>query len=228
MRNNAADLQRVFKSSTKRQGDTHESGHIMFLGQVGSKTGAALRNEIDKDRMQLINEGRDELPRDSELSGGKYDEDLDKVKHARVRVQNRLLHGNAVNSSDEDDGAKNEFAGGSKSSKTVMHFKRKTKSGAAAQIKRQRAGRFGRKLGEAGGLSDETDSSYASGEDSEDSFDGEDGPREDEYYCIDAQGYRVNGRYDTEGYFIVDVSDRDVPGRCDAAGYLLDGQGYRV
>ena len=89
------------------------------------------------------------------MSTGKYDADLDKVKKARIRVQQRLLQGNAVNSSDEDDDAAADDANfnidgvGGKNLKntTVLHFKRKYKSGAAVQMKRRRAGRFGRQAG---------------------------------------------------------------------------------
>ena len=53
-----------------------------------------------------------------------------------------------MNSSDEEDNNPENFAENSK--QTVLHFKRKFKSGAAADLKRRRAGRFGRQAGEAG------------------------------------------------------------------------------
>ena len=77
---------------------------------MGSKTGAQLRTAIMQERDQLIQAGKDDAPRDSELSAGKYQEDYDKVRQARVRVQARLLQGNAVNSSDEEDNNPENFA----------------------------------------------------------------------------------------------------------------------
>lgn len=68
-----------------------EEQENLLLNAVGSKTGAQLRSAIMQERDQLINAGREEAPRDSEMSAGKYQEDYDKVRQARVRVQNRLL-----------------------------------------------------------------------------------------------------------------------------------------
>ena len=62
-----------------------------MMHEFGSSTGAQIRSDILRERDQLIQAGRDELPRDSELSTGKYNEDLEKVKKARIRVQQRLL-----------------------------------------------------------------------------------------------------------------------------------------
>ena len=47
-------------------------------------------------------------------------------------------------------------------------------------------------------------------------------PQEDEFYAYDANSYRVNGRYDGNGWFLVDAAERDIPGRCDSDGYLLN------
>lgn len=52
--------------------------------------------------------------------------------------------------------------------------------------------------------------------------------QEDELFACDAQGVRVNGRFDANGWFIVDASERSVKGRCDSEGYLLDFRGIRV
>lgn len=189
---------------------------------MGSKTGALLRDEILTERDELLRQAKENKPRDSELSAGKFDQNIDKVKQARIRVQNRLLQGNAVNSSDEDNDDNNDGGlGQNGKNTTVMHFKRKFKSGAATETRRRRAGRFGRRAGEDGG--EESDVSYGSEEDSDDSDD----DVEQELFCYDTNGFRVKGVYDAEGYFIVDTADRDVSGRCDHAGYLVDGHGYR-
>ena len=63
-----------------------EESENMLLSAVGSKTGAQLRTAIMQERDQLIQAGRDDAPRDSELSAGKYQEDYNKVRQARVRV----------------------------------------------------------------------------------------------------------------------------------------------
>ena len=55
------------------------------------------------DRDDLVAQGKQNLPRDSEMSFGQYDDDLKHVKAARIRVQRRFVDGNAVNSSDEED-----------------------------------------------------------------------------------------------------------------------------
>ena len=109
------------------------------------------------------------MPRDSELSAGQFDQNLDKVKQARIRVQNRLLQGNAVNSSDEDNDDLNEGSGKNGKNTTVLHFKRKFKSGAATDTRRRRAGRFGRRAGQDDG--DDSDASYGSEGNSDDSDD---------------------------------------------------------
>ncbi len=41
------------------------------------------------------------------MSIGQFDEDLTKVKQARIRVQKRLIDKNMVNSSDEEDDTNN-------------------------------------------------------------------------------------------------------------------------
>ena len=57
-----------------------EESENMLLHAVGSKTGAQLRTAIMQEREQLIHAGRDDAPRDSELSAGKYQEDYDRVR----------------------------------------------------------------------------------------------------------------------------------------------------
>ena len=84
-------------------------------------------------------------------------------------MQQRLLQGNAINSSDEDDEEMPDGGlGVAKTQKntTVLHFKRKFKSGGAVQMKRKRAGRFGRQAGY-----DDGSDSYSSDEDSDDEND---------------------------------------------------------
>ena len=84
----------------------------------GSKTGEMLRGEILQDREKLIQPDPDKMPRDSELSSTQYDNDLEKVKKSRLRVQNRLLEKNTVNSSDEEEEGTYAHKGKGK----TMHF----------------------------------------------------------------------------------------------------------
>lgn len=143
-----------------------------------------------------------------------------------------MLQGNAINSSDEEDGAGEQLdnaagpgvAGGKNlKNTTVMHFKRQYKSSAAMQMKRRRAGRFGRQAG----YEDDEDS-FSSDEDSDEEDDDGGMAMDDEFYRYDHNRVRVKGRYDIEGQFIVVMADRDVRGRCDVAGYMLDMQGQRI
>lgn len=46
-------------------------------------------------------------------------------------------------------------------------------------------------------------------------------PKEDEFYAMDRDGIKVNGRYDGEGWFLVDMAQRG-NNRCDREGYLVD------
>ena len=199
------------------------------MNEVGSVTGAELRSAILKERDELVRAGQEDQPRDSELSAGKYDDDLDKVKKARLRVQTRLLQGNAADSSDEEYDERNDRADGAgKKNATVLHFKRNFKSGAAAQTRRRRAGRFGRRAGHSDDDDDYSDDVTDGSDSDSDGGMGDDEVHEDEFYRYDHNNLRVNGRYDTEGFFIVDIGDRDVPGRCDKAGYMLDEYGNRI
>lgn len=107
----------------------------------------------------------------------------------------------------------------------MLHFKRNFKSGAAADARRRRAGRFGKRIG----MSDSDEDSQASDEPSSDEdYDDDDQQCDDDFFRYDAEGHRVSGRYTTEGYFMVEVRDRDVRGRCDNAGFMLDDYGSRV
>mmetsp|Transcript_14993 Transcript_14993/g.18931 ORF Transcript_14993/g.18931 Transcript_14993/m.18931 type:complete len:95 (-) Transcript_14993:806-1090(-) len=94
-----------------------------------------MRSAIMLDRDDLVAQGKQHVPRDSEMSIGQFDDDLKNVKAARIRVQRRFVDGNAVNSSDEEDGADldqiNGQNGGKNAGGQVLHFKRKYKSGAA-------------------------------------------------------------------------------------------------
>ena len=108
---------------------------------------------------------------------------------------------------------------------TVLHFTRNFKSGAAADARRRRAGRFGKRAGMDSTDSDDFDSDEESSDD--DSDDGMGPPREDEFYKYDHNGFRVLGRYTPEGHFIVEVGDRNVRGRCDKAGFLLNAYGEK-
>ena len=51
-------------------------------------------------------------------------------------------------------------------------------------------------------------------------------PLEDEFYCYDGQGVRVNGRYDANGWFVVNPEERQT-GRSDVDGYILSYNGQR-
>ena len=50
---------------------------------------------------------------------------------------------------------------------------------------------------------------------------------DDEFYAVDANKVKVNGKYDRRGRFIVDVLER-TPERCDEDGYLIDAEGKIV
>ena len=52
-------------------------------------------------------------------------------------------------------------------------------------------------------------------------------PLEDEFYCYDGNGQRVNGRYDANGWFVVNPEERDNNGRNDVDGYILNYNGQR-
>jgi len=49
----------------------------------------------------------------------------------------------------------------------------------------------------------------------------------DEFYRIDANGDKIQGRYEKGGVFKVVVNDR-APGRTDNEGYLVDERGVRI
>ena len=192
-----------------------------------------MRSAILQERDALIAQGKENKPRDSKLSTGKFDEDLTKVKEARIRVQRRLVDGKADNSSDEEAqraGAYPDQVVGQKDPKAsggargaVLHFKRTQKQQTALDIRRRRAGRYGQQGIEFGGSDDES-----SGFEDESSDDESLAPTDDEFFCHDRNGKLVNGQYTTEGFFLVEVKDRGVAGRCDIAGFLLDEQGVRV
>lgn len=146
------DPQRVHLTS-QQENQTHGEDNINRLGAMGSKTGACIRQAILKDREELVHQGEDHKPRDSELSTGKFDADLERVKQSRIRVQKRLIDGNEVNSSDDEDVPADGIKSGKTS--TVLHFKRKFKSSVANETRRRRAGRFGRRMGDSGSSSDE-------------------------------------------------------------------------
>lgn len=156
------------------------------------------------------------------------------MKEARIRVQRRFVDGNAVNSSDEEDNdivrvgsdQKDGQKGGKSGAGTVLHFKRKFNQGAAADVRRRRAGRWGKQAGMEDEDSDEEggDEWESSSEDEE--FSAE--PSEDEYFRYDHNGYLVQGQYTTEGYFMVEVRDRSFPGRCDPQAFMLDEYGVRI
>ena len=214
-----------------------ETSQYQLLSGLGSGAGSHMRSNIMQERDVLVKDGKENLPRDSELSVGKFEEDMTKVKQARIRVQKRLIDKNMVNSSDEEDEDRNRDnaymkdvdpaggAGAQGGKTTVLHFKRNFKSGAAADARRRRAGRFGKRAGMDDSDSDSQDSDDESSE--EEYQDEMDMPREEEFYRYDASGFRVSGRYTTEGHFIVEVCDRNVKGRCDKAGFLLNAFGER-
>lgn len=53
-------------------------------------------------------------------------------------------------------------------------------------------------------------------------------PQSDEFYRIDEDGEKVEGHYDSDGYFIVEMHMRNVPGRCDKNGFLLSKSGQKI
>lgn len=56
---------------------------------IDSNAGYNLRHDLKSGKEDLINPI--DPVRDSELSGGKYDDNLEKFKKSRINVQNRLV-----------------------------------------------------------------------------------------------------------------------------------------